>query len=33
MLVFWPGGVLFMLVLAANLLGDGLRDKLAHAER
>jgi len=30
MLVFWPGVMLFMLVLAANLLGDGLRDRLAH---
>ena len=30
MLVFWPGMMLFMLVLAANLLGDGLRDRLAR---
>ncbi|MDQ6951193.1 MAG: ABC transporter permease [Mariprofundales bacterium] len=28
MLVFWPGMVLFFLVLAANLLGDALRDQL-----
>ncbi len=31
-LVFWPGALLFMLVLAANLLGDGLRDRLARSE-
>jgi len=31
MLVFWPGLMLFMRVLAANLLGDGLRDKLARS--
>ncbi|MDX8408618.1 MAG: ABC transporter permease [Mariprofundales bacterium] len=28
MLVFWPGMALFLLVLAANLLGDALRDRL-----
>jgi len=27
-LVIWPGLMLFSLVMAANLLGDGLRDKL-----
>ncbi|RMH51464.1 MAG: ABC transporter permease [Zetaproteobacteria bacterium] len=32
-LVFWPGMLLFMLVLAANLLGDGLRDRLARRGR
>ncbi|MDQ6963466.1 MAG: ABC transporter permease [Mariprofundales bacterium] len=33
MLVFWPGVVLFMLVLAANLVGDGVRDHLTHSDR
>ncbi len=28
MLVIWPGMILFSLVMAANLLGDALRDKL-----
>jgi len=28
MLVVWPGVVLFMLVMAVNLLGDALRDRL-----
>lgn len=28
MLVVWPGAVLFMLVMAVNLLGDALRDHL-----
>jgi len=27
-LVIWPGLVLFSLVMAVNLLGDALRDKL-----
>jgi len=28
LLVVWPGVVLFMLVMAVNLLGDALRDRL-----
>jgi len=28
LLVVWPGVVLFMLVMAVNLLGDALRDHL-----
>jgi len=27
-LVIWPGLILFSLVMAVNLLGDALRDKL-----
>jgi peptide/nickel transport system permease protein len=28
LLVFWPGLILFMVVMAVNLLGDRLRDRL-----